>query len=106
MGRAADRSEAAAERLSREVDPALAAQDAELLERLVELVELLPPSQREALDLWAEGFRYAEIASILGRQEGHVRVLVHRGLKTLREHPQVRAQMNDEPVGNALRGVP
>jgi len=105
---AADHGEAAlsAEQLSREVDPAAAAEDAELHGLLLLLVETLPPSQREALDLWAEGFSYAEIAAISSRQEGHIRVLVHRGLKTLREHPQVRELLSEEPVGNALRGVP
>lgn len=98
-----------AEQHSREVDPASAAEDAELHGLLLLLVESLPPSQREALDLWAEGFSYAEIATIASRQEGHIRVLVHRGLKTLREHPQVRELMREEsgePVANALRGVP
>jgi RNA polymerase sigma-70 factor, ECF subfamily len=107
---AADHSEAGlnACQLSREVDPASAAEDAELHGLLLLLVETLPPSQREALDLWADGFSYAEIGAILDRQEGHIRVLVHRGLKALREHPQVREllQEDDEPVGNALRGVP
>ena len=98
-----------ADQLSREIDPAAAAEEAELHGLLLLLVETLPPSQREALDLWAEGFSYAEISRIVDRQEGHIRVLVHRGLKTLREHPQVRELMEverDEPVGNALRGVP
>src|SRR5262245_59015531 len=57
-GREADHSEAglSAEQLSREADPAAAAEDAELHGLLLLLVETLPPSQREALDLWTEGF--------------------------------------------------
>jgi RNA polymerase sigma-70 factor (ECF subfamily) len=109
-GREADHSEAglSAQQLSREVDPASAAEDAELHALLLLLVETLPPSQSETLDLWVEGFSYSEISEVVGRQEGHVRVLVHRGLAALREHPQVRELMReeDEPVGNALRGVP
>jgi RNA polymerase sigma-70 factor, ECF subfamily len=108
-GRAADDGVAPnCEHVSREIDPALAAEDAELHGLLLALVETLPPSQREALDLWAEGFRYAEIASILERQEGHVRVLVHRGLKALREHPQVRELMEesqDEPAASGAREI-
>lgn len=98
VGREADHGDPglSAGQLSREVDPAAAAEDAELHGLLVLLVETLPPSQREALDLWAEGFSYAEIAEIAGRQEGHIRVLVHRGLKALREHPQVRELMREE----------
>ena len=77
--------------------PNYAAEQAELHEVLRVLVECLPASQREAIDLWADGFSYVEIGRIVGKQEGHVRVLVHRGLKALREHPQVRGLMEDEP---------
>jgi RNA polymerase sigma factor (sigma-70 family) len=82
---------------SREIDPADSVEQAELQACLRLLVEGLPPSQREAIDLWAEGFSYAEISRIVDRHEGHIRVLVHRGLKSLREHPQVRALIRDEP---------
>jgi RNA polymerase sigma factor (sigma-70 family) len=59
----------------------------ELYARLNALVVGLPPGQREAIDLWTEGFNYRQIAGITGRREGNVRVLVHRALKTLRRHP-------------------
>jgi RNA polymerase sigma factor (sigma-70 family) len=81
---------------SRENDPADSAEQAELHALLRVLVEELPASQREALDLWADGFGYLEISRIIDRQEGHVRVLVHRGLKALREHPQVKALLSDD----------
>jgi len=81
---------------NREKDPADSAEQAELHAVLRILVEQLPTSQRETLDLWADGFSYLEISQIIDKQEGHVRVLVHRGLKTIREHPQVRALMNDD----------
>lgn len=74
-------------------DPATSAEQAELFALVRVLVECLPASQREAIDLWADGFSYVEIGRIIGKQEGHVRVLVHRGLKALREHPQVRGLM-------------
>ena len=98
VGRAAnhgDRS-TSTEPASRENDPADTAEDAELHVLLRHLVERLPPNQREAIDLWADGFSYAEISRIVERQEGHIRVLVHRGLKALREQPQVKALMNEE----------
>ena len=94
---------------SRDIDPAETAEQTELHALLRSLIEELPASQREALDLWADGFNYRQIAAIIDREEGHVRVLVHRGLKALREHPRVRAVMEDDynqPVGNALRGAP
>jgi RNA polymerase sigma-70 factor (ECF subfamily) len=90
----------------RESDPADSAEQAELHVELRRLIDRLPDNQREALDLWSEGFRYAEIGTIIGAKEGHVRVLVHRALKSLREHPRIAALLRDEPVGNALRGVP
>jgi RNA polymerase sigma-70 factor (ECF subfamily) len=89
----------------REPDPATAAESDELAGCLRELVGELPAAQREAIDLWSEGFVYRQIAEITGRKEGHVRVLVHRGLSRLREHPQVRAWLKEE-VGSACRVEP
>jgi RNA polymerase sigma-70 factor (ECF subfamily) len=86
----------------REAGPAEASESRELAESLRELVAKLPPAQREALDLWCEGFSYREIAEIISRQEGHVRVLVHRGLTSLRQHPRVRGWLEDD-VGRASR---
>jgi RNA polymerase sigma factor (sigma-70 family) len=90
---------------SRENDPADAAEQAELHALLRLLIEELPASQREALDLWSDGFDYQQIASIIDRQEGHVRVLVHRALKTLREHPRVRAVLEDTERGGGPRSA-
>jgi DNA-directed RNA polymerase specialized sigma24 family protein len=81
---------------SREPNPADDVEHTELHALLRALVDELPAAQREAIDLWADGFSYMEISRIIDKQEGHVRVLVHRGLKTLREHPQVRAVMGEE----------
>ena len=80
----------------RENDPADTAEEAELHALLRLLVAALPTSQREAIDLWSDGFSYQQIAEITSQKEGTVRVLVHRGLKAIREHPQVRELINDE----------
>jgi RNA polymerase sigma-70 factor (ECF subfamily) len=82
--------------------PAEASESRELAACLRELVAELPPAQREALDLWCEGFCYREISEITSRQEGHVRVLVHRGLTGLRQHPRVRGWLEGD-VGQAAR---
>jgi RNA polymerase sigma factor (sigma-70 family) len=74
----------------REPDPAVATERGDLAARLRELLRDLPAPQREAIDLWCEGLTYREIAEVTGRQEGHVRVLAHRGLSALRRHPMVR----------------
>jgi RNA polymerase sigma-70 factor, ECF subfamily len=80
----------------RESDPADSAEEAELHALLRMLVAALPASQREAIDLWSDGFSYQQIAEITNQKEGTIRVLVHRGLKAIREHPQVRELITDE----------
>jgi RNA polymerase sigma-70 factor (ECF subfamily) len=80
----------------RDDDPAHVAQARELVARLRTLIDALPPAQREAIDLWCEGFAYREISEIVGRQEGNIRVLVHRGLARLRESAEVRRWLNEE----------
>ena len=87
-----------------ELDPAVAAERHDLYRRLNGLVAELPPNQREAVDLWAEGFCYREIAEITGHSEGNVRVLVHRALKTLRQHPLARGLLGG-PV-ESVRPLP
>lgn len=74
----------------RAADPATAAEHRELTARLRDLLRELPAPQREAIDLWCEGFTAKEIAVITGRTEGHVRVLTHRGFTALRSHPSIR----------------
>jgi RNA polymerase sigma-70 factor (ECF subfamily) len=49
-------------------------------------VERLPESQREVLELhWFEERPFAEVAQILGTNEGAVRVRAHRAYKRLKE---------------------
>lgn len=71
-------------------DPAMLAERADLAALLRGLLADLPAAQRETIDLWCEGLTYRQIAEVTGRQEGHVRVLAHRGLTSLRGHPRVR----------------
>jgi RNA polymerase sigma-70 factor (ECF subfamily) len=92
MLREAEFPEAAA----REGDPAATAERADLYRSLYRLVEQLPLPQREAVALWSEGFSYREIAEIGGTNEGNVRVVVHRALKHLREHPAARQLLGDD----------
>jgi RNA polymerase sigma-70 factor (ECF subfamily) len=73
----------------REPDPADVVQQRDLSDQLNGLVAQLPPGQREAIDLWSEGFSYRQIARIAGQSEGNVRVLVHRAMKYLRQHCKV-----------------
>jgi RNA polymerase sigma-70 factor (ECF subfamily) len=86
---------------SREPDPALVAERHDLYGRVSRVVEQLPAAQREAITLWAEGFSYREIARIADTTEGNVRVLVHRALKSLRQHPLAR-QLLAGPAPNQV----
>ena len=69
----------------RELDPAETIERQELCGELGRLLAELPPSQREAIHLWCEGFSYREISRIAGQSEGNVRVLVHRGIVKLKQ---------------------
>jgi RNA polymerase sigma-70 factor (ECF subfamily) len=58
--------------------------------RVLQLLERLPASQREALRLkFQNGFSYREISRISGHSESNVGYLIHVGLKTLRGLLQV-----------------
>ena len=79
-----------------EPDPAALAEAKDAAGRLRLLVAALPAAQREAVDLWSEGFDYRQISQITQRSQVSVRVLVHRGLKRLREHPVVRKMLAED----------
>jgi RNA polymerase sigma factor (sigma-70 family) len=84
-------------------DPAARVERADLAALVRGLLADLPAPQRETIDLWCEGLTYRQIAEVTGRQEGHVRVLAHRGLTALRRHPRVTAVLAAErPQGDAL----
>jgi len=66
------------------------AQRAESLDYAIELVRGLPPDQAEAVLLRVVAdLSVSEVAAIMGRREGTVRALVHRGLKRLAARPSV-----------------
>ena len=88
---------------SDEPDPADVCVDRDLGETLLTLVETLPDAQRESLLLWLEGWSSPQIAEITGRQSTTVRVQLHTALKSLRQHPRVRAMLSDEPPPRAGR---
>jgi RNA polymerase sigma-70 factor (ECF subfamily) len=85
---------------SHEPNPAESAAAGELHAALRRLVGELPDGQREAVELWSQGVAYAEIAEITGLSAGNARVLVHRAIARLRQHPQVRSMLFDEAASN------
>lgn len=70
-------------------DPATVMERDEFLRRLPQLFGCLAKNEREVLDLWSHGFEPLEIAQILERSSGSVRVALHRAIRKLRQHPEV-----------------
>jgi len=67
--------------------PAAAAEQQDESERILRLVENLPPRQREVIRLrFQSSLTYAEIAAVTGMSSGNVGLLIHRGLAALRNH--------------------
>jgi len=101
--------EAAGGCIGNEPDPAELAEARDVKRTLSKLVAQLPPSQREAVDLWSEGFDYRQIGEITNRTAGSVRVQVHRALKALRTHAELRpffdegADVGEQPISNRFR---
>ena len=82
---------------ARESDPAMVAEQQDLGRCVYQLLGELAASQREVIELWLNDFSYQEISQITGRSEGHVRVIAHRGLSRLREHPRTRRLLDLSP---------
>ena len=79
---------------SREVAPSaeeqVVAKDATA--RALELVATLPPAQAEMVMLRVvAGLEVADVARIVDKKPGAVRVAVHRALQTLARHPEARS---------------
>ena len=85
---------------SKEPDPAATAERRELYQHLNLLVDRLPQNQREAVLLWSEGLSYFEIARVINRSEGAIRVMVHRAMKSLRASPATRRLLEGKPAAN------
>jgi DNA-directed RNA polymerase specialized sigma24 family protein len=88
---------------TRELDPAVTAEQQDLGCWVYGLLGELAASQREVIELWLNDFSYQEISRITGRSEGHVRVIAHRGLSRLREHPRTRQLLDVLPPPHATR---
>ena len=67
-------------------DPAALAADRDAFERAWRVIQRLPGDRRRALILrFVEEMPTSQIAAVLGRSEGAVRVLIHRGLRSVAE---------------------
>ena len=71
--------------LSQSPGPHDAAERRDLGERVLSLLETLPPNQREVIRLkFQNGFSYQEISRISGYSVSNVGFMIHTGLKTIR----------------------
>jgi RNA polymerase sigma-70 factor (ECF subfamily) len=90
-GRTVPLESAAPESLpDRETDPARQVEAGDTVEVLRDVIDALPDAQRLVVNLWSAGFCYREIAEMLDKSEGYVRVASHRAWQTIRNHPNVR----------------
>ena len=71
---------------SEEADPLKQTEELEFVGRLRQAMEQLPEAQREAIQLRdVEGYSYQEIAELLQLELNHVKVLLHRARKKVKE---------------------
>ncbi len=71
------------------VDPAEQLELADVLQLIRQLISGLAESERDVIELWSHGLETIEIANILEKQPGTVRVSLHRAIKRLRQHPKI-----------------
>jgi len=72
------------------IGPADICQRNEMFDRLPSVVGSLPVAEREVVELWSEGFKPKEIAEVLDRPPGRVRVQLHRAIQTMKQHPEIQ----------------
>ncbi|MGC3967182.1 MAG: RNA polymerase sigma factor [Pirellulales bacterium] len=98
-GRAGSLEQVPPESLGSDVDdPARTAEAGDSVELLRSVIDTLPDAQRLVVNFWSAGFRYAEIAELLGKTESYVRVASHRAWQTIRKHPRVRKLLEQQPA--------
>lgn len=71
-------------------DPARIVETEDFHQSLLRLIDELPESQREIIELWSQGFSSQEMGEITGKRAGAVRITLHRAIKQLRRHEVVR----------------
>lgn len=70
-------------------DPAEQFEIDDFLQRLPQLLESLNAGEKEVVELWSHGLKPGEIADVIDKPPGTVRVTLHRGIKKLQQHPEV-----------------
>ena len=70
--------------------PADVCQRNELFDRLPSVLASLPLVEREVVELWSEGLKPKEIAEVLDRPSGTIRVQLHRAIQSMKKHPEIQ----------------
>ncbi len=84
---------------SRELEPSAQLEKSTRLGLVRELISQLAHSEREVAELWSQGFSNSEMAEVIGKSEGAVRVCLHRAVSSLRQHPAIRRWISDDERG-------
>lgn len=77
------------------VNPARIVEEADFFDKLRSLIDELPETQREIVELWSHGFTSQEIGQITGIKPGTVRTSMHRAVKQLKSHETVRRWLGE-----------
>ncbi len=80
---------------TRHSDPASIVEQADSYEELQALINELPETQREVVELWSQGFSSVEVGEIIGKKSGAVRIALHRAVKQLRSHESVERWLSE-----------
>lgn len=70
--------------------PADQAETEDLLRHLKQQFNGLGKAERETIELWSRGLDTADIAEVLEKKPGTIRVNLHRAIKRLREQPAIQ----------------
>lgn len=71
-------------------NPADQAENEDLLKHLKQQFNALGESEREVIELWSRGLDTADIAEVLEKKPGTIRVNLHRAIKRLRQQPAIQ----------------
>ena len=71
-------------------DPASQFEREDFLLYVRDQFKAFPPHEQEAIELWSHGFKSSEIADILKKKTGTVRVNLFRAMQRLKRNPEVK----------------
>ena len=77
-------------------DPAEQAESDDLLRSLKQQFDCLSDPEREVIELWSRGLGTADIADVLNKKPGTVRVSLHRAIKRLKEQPEIQNWLDNQ----------